>query len=197
MAISYLALFQLFSYLLVSTSFAGLVATSELHPAFVGLGLVGLALSLFKERFPLASSLSARTWTGITITFIFIAILDVFFLSSLIVALAHFLIYLMVNKLFNLQADKDYYELYSVSFFQLLISSVLTISFSFALFFLAYQVLAVFTLILFHFKKEGAKADPERLRLVLDKPFFITILSSVALTLVLSLFIFFIVPRLG
>ena len=189
-------LFKFFSYLLPLISFGALVSTGELNLAYALLGLIALGVSPLYYRF----DRPPPVWPFTTATIFFALLVSfeaLFLASSVILPLAHFLIYLMANKLFNLKEDRDYYELYAISFFQLLIASVLTIHFSFALFFLAYQVAAIFALVLFHFKREASALGPQALKVVLDRPFFLTLSGSIFLTLLLTLGIFLIVPRLG
>jgi hypothetical protein len=87
---------------------------------------------------------------------------DVLFLSdSLLHGLIHLLTLLGLLKLFLRTDDRDFRDLYLISFFQLLAASAITTSVAFLGIFVAYLFLGTWVSLLLHLKREAPQRDPE------------------------------------
>ncbi|MCG3177716.1 MAG: hypothetical protein BIFFINMI_00035 [Phycisphaerae bacterium] len=72
----------------------------------------------------------------------------------LVPALAHFMIFVQVCKFFETKRARDYGQLIVLSMLEIVIAAILSASLNFAVMLLAYMGLCVYTLLLFHFKRE-------------------------------------------
>ncbi len=208
--------FRVSSILLAATAYAGL-ALAGVPSAWVlmagGLVLVvsflrTIGVSLF-QRISAVTRLSATTW-NILLILAFVGFwIDLLWISqNLLSAGIHFLIALMVNKLFNLHQRRDFLHLYAISLMTILASAALTNKVWFASIFLAYLLAAVWTLLLYHLTKETEESAShsvkrsgsiERFRATsrITARFFWTTNGMAVGAFGLTLVIFFALPRIG
>lgn len=189
--------FKTASYLLVFSAFISLATTDDLEPVYVAIVVLGLAAGLLQERFDL--SLLSRAILVLSIPFL---TADFFIISrDILLAFTHLLIFLTIARLLSLRIDNDFNQLYLLTFFDLLAASALTINLSFAFTFTLYLVSATWALLLFHLKKEVEEqvlTEKERaLEETVTVPFFLSIGGIAVLSLVITLVIFFVLPRVG
>jgi len=189
--------FKTASYLLVISAFLSLALTGELEAPYIAIITLGLAASLIQEKFDL-SSLS-KWIIAVSIPFL---IADFFFISKdILYAFTHLLILLTNARLLSLKTDTDYNQLFLLTFFDLLAASALTINLSFAFTFTLYLVSVTWVLLLFHIKKEVERQIAQNKERALEGtvtiPFFLGIGGVAVLSLVITLGIFFILPRAG
>jgi transglutaminase-like putative cysteine protease len=190
--------FKSASFLLVSSAFLSMILTGELEPPYTILIISGMAAGLMQDRFDI--SLLSRVILTVSIPFL---IVDFFFISrDILYAFAHLLVLLTVARLVSLRTNSDYSQLYLLTFFDLLASSAMTINLSFAFTFTIYLVSATWVLLLFHIKKEvEGRGDMEVKRRELEGtvtlPFFLGVGGVAVLSLVITVAIFFLLPRVG
>ena len=195
--------------------FLSLMLTGTLPPLMIIPALLAFMINgvqLLTGGKPLFSK---QTWYSMTLLVFILFIVDTLWISrSILHATIHFLIFLMINKLFNLSTAKDYLQLYLISFLQLLAASGLSPGFSYAISFMIYLILAVWTLILYHLQREvedrgnhlisgslddslGTKPKDQGIETVINFPFFAAT-NIIAITAFgLALFLFFLIPRIG
>ncbi len=189
--------FKTASYLLVFSAFLSLTLTGEIEAPYIAIITLGLAASLIQEKFDL-SQLS-KWIIAVSIPFL---IADFFFISKdILYAFTHLLILLTNARLLSLKTDADYNQLFLLTFFDLLAASALTINLSFAFTFTMYLVSVTWVLLLFHIKKEVEVRIAENKERALEGtvtiPFFLGIGGVAVLSLVITMGIFFILPRAG
>lgn len=145
-----------------------------------------------------------RLWDLITAVFLVYLALDFTLLAeSFMAAVAHLLVFLLAYKLYNARNHRDLLDIFLLTFLVLVSACLLTTSFAFLLVFCLYMVLGVWGLLLLHLRREADVAMPERSREALALPGLITpgfVCSSLgvaAASLILTLVIFFLIPRLG
>jgi len=203
------------SFLLALSGFFSLILTGNLPPLIVIPGLMAYAINLVQLLTGGNAIFSKRTWYGMTLVVFILFIIDTLWISqSILKATTHFLIFLMINKLFNLLTAKDYLQLYLISFLQLLAASGLSPGFSYAVSFLIFLILAVWTLILYHLQREveihekhrntpslndplATHAPEHGLERVITLPFF-TATNIIAISaFTIALVLFFLIPRIG
>ncbi len=219
--------FHVSSILLAAAGFSGLVLTGEMPIGLVFLGSVALLLSLvhaggigraaWSDPARFLFMLSRRAWNGLAVAAFLAFLADLFWLSrDLLPAGIHFLILLMVNKLFTLQQRKDFLHLYAISLLELLAAAALTVELWYAAVFVAYLLAAIWTLLLYHLRNEteemrAARSRPEaspthQPSQPIDQAhepgpitarFFWTTNGTAVGALCLTLAIFFVTPRLG
>lgn len=207
---------RIVSILLAGTSFVGLVLSAHL-PKWLTL-LTGLALLFvflraveFKgiDRVAAKLSLSTTSWNILVVTgFVGFWIDSLWISGELLPAGIHFLLVLLVIKLFNLELRRDYLHLYAISLVAILAAASLTNDLWYLPVFLAYLVCAVWTLLLLQLTKRpedlAASAGTvvpmenpsEPSCLVSPHLFWLTNGMAVA-TFGVTLIIFFAIPRVG
>jgi len=196
-SVKFYTYFKTASYLLVFSAFLSLTLTGELEAPYIAIITLGLAASLIQEKLDL-SPLS-KWIIAVSIPFL---IADFFFISKdILYAFTHLLILLTNARLLSLKTDADYNQLFLLTFFDLLAASALTINLSFAFTFTMYLVSVTWVLLLFHIKKEVEVRIAENKERALEGtvtiPFFLGIGGVAVLSLVITLGIFFILPRAG
>ncbi len=208
--------FRLASFLLALSGFLSLILTGDIPPLIVIPGLMAFGINLIQLMTGGEGPIfSKRTWYGMTLVVFVLFIVDMLWVSkSILHSTTHFLIFLMMNKLFNLSTAKAYLQLYLLSFLQLLAASGLSPGLSYALSFLIFLILAVWTLILYHLQREveiqeknltapswndpiDIRSPHDGIQAVINLPFF-TATNMVAVSAFsLALLLFFLIPRIG
>ncbi len=208
---------RLTSILLAAVSFIGLTLGSGL-PAWLAV-FTGVALIAVLVRHVAAgpnghltphvpfSPVSPAGWNLLVIIGFLGFWVDMFLVSGeLLPAGIHFLMILMVIKLFNLKQRRDYLHLYAISLVAILASGALTTDLWYLPIFLLYLVAGVWTLILFQITKgsEDAGVSPMSASLVRGEPLsrvtpqLFWLANGLALVCFgMTVAIFFTIPRLS
>ncbi len=168
-----------------------------------GIAATGGSLLLQWGGWPLRAH--PRIWNtfagGIAGFFLF----DLLFLSrSLLVAATDTLVLLLIHRLFHLQGARDHLKLLLLAFFQVLSAAGEAVGLFYAFCFVLYLVVTVWGLLLYHLRQEyenqteartgpTARAEPAALSI----PFFFTTNAAALGSFVLTLAIFFMIPRMG
>lgn len=202
---------RLSSVLLTAAGFTALALTGELPAGLVVLGAAALVTSLAQVwRWPgRLVHLSRHAWNVLLILAFAGFLADLFWLSQdLLPAGIHFLILLMVNKLFTLEQRKDFLHLYAISLLELLSAAALTVELWYGAVFAAYLLAAIWTLLLYHLRNEteevlsaraaaGRPADAVHQPGAITSRFFWTTNAIAVGAFSLTLVIFFLTPRVG
>ena len=204
--------FRLSSILLALSGFVGLVLTGELPAGLALVGAAALAAGLahalgYGSEWSLFK-LSQQTWTGLMIAAFLFMIADLFWISGdLLPAGLHFLVALMVQKLFTLRERKDFLHLYAISLMELLGAAALTLELWYAAVFAAYLLTVIWTLLLYHLRSEAEEARSggtaarsaaqARQPGTITSRFFWSTNGIAAGALCLTLLIFIVTPRIG
>jgi hypothetical protein len=200
--------------------------------------LVGLGSTLLMEFLPLYAQIIAAAFATIcfvlrlkghnptipkgvknilSVTVILFLIADIYFFTSpLLQASIKFLILIEVLKFFDLQRNRDYFQLYTIIFLQVISTTARTSSIAFLPALILFTVLIIWAMILFHLKREGEKhltgtdytpvnfrpaIGSEKMERVphgvITPTFLLTTAFISILSLLTTLFIFFLTPRFG
>jgi protein-glutamine gamma-glutamyltransferase len=108
---------------------------------------------LLPERRP-AGPATQLLWTLATLAALALCALEFMLRDELMLATVNFLLFLLVNKLYNRRSSRDDLQLYAVTFMMLVAGSVLNLGLSFAACFVVYVVSTTWGLILFHLRRE-------------------------------------------
>lgn len=193
--------FIIISYLMVGAGFVAAILTESINPAFLTAigGIIVLNFFLTIKGYVL--NISKILWNIIAIVIMAVSAVDYIFISqSLIEVSARFLTILMVVKLFDLKTNRDYTTLYILTFFQLLSASASTVNLSFLIVLALYILTGIWALTIFTLKKDWEEKSTARGELeknILTPYFFLTTTGIAALSLVITLSLFFIIPRMG
>jgi transglutaminase-like putative cysteine protease len=201
---------------MVAAAFAALALSRELSPIVVVLTASGGLLSFFFEparHRVLREKLWTTTWNVLLLVTFAWTVLDAL-RGEALHAGVRFLCFLLVNKLWNRRASRDYLQAYVISFLMLVAGAALSSDLTYAGCFLAYVVFATWTLTLFHLRREmeenyllkhsdGAQSERvevERIlnsRRIVGASFLVgTSLVSLAIFIVATC-VFFLIPRFG
>ncbi|RMH40409.1 MAG: DUF3488 domain-containing protein [Deltaproteobacteria bacterium] len=142
------------TYLSVGAAFAALALSGELFAPVVTAAAAAIVASWWWEPPRVDFDQWSRAWT-ITSVGAFAVSTAVWFTGwDILIVGAHFLLYLLVAKLFNRRAAKDYQQIYVLSFLMLVAGTVLNPGVSFGALFLAFVVTSTWALTLFHLRRE-------------------------------------------
>ncbi len=205
MILTFPFLFRLSYHLLVLAGFLSLALTEALNSLILAFGFTAWISSFFKETRRPGLVLSKGVGNGAALTALVFGLLDYFLMSGdLVIASAHFLVFIQAIKLFSLNDNRDYYQLYGLSFFGLVSAAGLTSSLSFVFSFLFYLLMLTWTLILHHFKEEtdrsglGSKTgSPYSASSFLSARFLMSVSLIALLSFFMTLTFFYAIPRIG
>jgi transglutaminase-like putative cysteine protease len=184
---------RLGTYLLVIVSGVALFLTQKLYvSSSILLVVTGLALCFVRR--PRGGSL----WEIASFLYLLFFFADWFWITrSLAPSLVHLFIFIIINKLFNLQTDRDYYQLYLLAFLSMLAASSLSVEIEMLGMIILFVLLFVWNIMSITVIKIWSKMDSKE-----PFPFSLfggkylgTIGIAVLLMLSFALGIFFILPR--
>lgn len=203
---------RLASILLASAAFIGLALGAALPEWLVLLTGGALILTLVRalslnsiERVFTRASLSQTAWNILVIVAFVGFWADLLWISGdLLPAGVHFLLLLMVIKLFNLDQRRDYLHLYAISLMAILGSAAHTTDLWYVPVFLAYLVAGVWALLLFQLTKEpNDRTAADNFNPMssaggrITQPVFWMANGLAVGTLCLTVLIFFTIPRVS
>jgi protein-glutamine gamma-glutamyltransferase len=142
------------TYLVVSCAFFALVGGGGLSPIASTGGLVAMIASWWWESPRIRFERLSWVWTVLTVLVFGGSVLTTIATLDVLLAGAHFLVWLMVVKLFNRRAARDWQQLYLLAFLMLVAGSVLNPDLTYGLFFFGYVISATWALTLFHLRRE-------------------------------------------
>ncbi|MCC6502844.1 MAG: DUF3488 domain-containing protein, partial [Deltaproteobacteria bacterium] len=121
------------------------------------------------------------------------------FSREIITAGSRLLAVLLALKLFGLKKGRDYLFTYALVFFQILAAAVSTVSFSFFVMLGIYVIASIWAMILFSVERDMTDASYEKKRVsgLFGPRFFVVIAAISAVSLVMTLALFFTIPRVG
>ena len=211
----FLFYFRLSSYLLVASGFWALLITDEYGPISSLLFAALLWGGWLVDAGKLKLTLPRLVLNLATILFLIFCVIDVLYLRRIMaIGLVNFLVFLQATKLLLPKKDRDYVIIYILSFFELLISSIMTFSVLFAFSCLSFVITGSWALITLHLKQEiqvhilnkkvaetaqtgeDAAFNLPVLNALVNLKFFSGIFGVTLVTCLLSLLVFLILPRM-
>ena len=142
------------SYLMVMTSTLSLLLSGELPPWVGPVVMTLCAASWFWESPRVELPRYETTWNILTVGMLAFVAFEIITGDPLIMSGVHFILFLLVNKLFNRRTSRDYLQLYLISFMQVIAGSAVDFELTYGVQFILYVVFGTWTLILFHLKRE-------------------------------------------
>ncbi len=196
------------SFLIFTGLYSILITGSYIGPTLLGIIITGIHALLW-DRLPSILPIPKWVWNTLAVLLFSYLFYDSFFGALDLVGNGiHFVVYLQAVKLLSPKTNRDWIQIYALSFLHLLASTVISSDITFALPFLVYIVLATWTLTLFNIKigLEESLAPQKRgsmirnlLRskeLITSRFLAVTSLLSI-LVIVFTMIIFFSFPRLS
>lgn len=145
---------KLTSYLMVVCAFFALAFSGELSPLALGLTIVATIGSWFWEAPRVRLKRYAPVWAVSSLVVLGYTILRAFMGSDFLIVGVEYLLFLLVAKLYNRSACRDYLHIYVLTFLMLVAGTVLNPEITYGMFFLGYVVATTWALILFHLRRE-------------------------------------------
>ncbi|MFC1588199.1 DUF3488 and DUF4129 domain-containing transglutaminase family protein [Planctomycetota bacterium] len=188
---------------------------AEGSPFYLLTAVVFLTIAWSLAHSGRADILSPKTTVRLSfLSFVFLIIDWLIISQALPLAFAHFLLVIQIIKIFSIKKDRDYIQIYAISFIHLALASIMTIDLSFAISFMLYMIVSCWALTLFHLKRGAERhllrreltevekfAQPNTRNHYLrrikfqPRPFFLASTASTLLTLVFTIMLFSIFPR--
>jgi len=204
---------QVVTWCVLLSSLTVLWVADLLSPLLIAAGYAAIAVSAARVRLGARPWLSSQLWRWLTLGALALFIVEWVVLDlSILTASLHLLLYLMFYKLLTLERSRDYLHLYLIGFFQLLASTVTTAELPYGIAFFCYVVLAPWTLMLYTLQLEaeqqagsspsagapgGSGSGALGHLAVIRWPFFVMTTTTAVGTFVLTVVIFFLIPRMG
>lgn len=142
------------TYLTAITALASVLLGSEISDLTALLGLLGVALSWFINPGRWGAQRSNGVWNAATIVFLLFLGFTVSQGAPLLDAGMQFLIFVLINKLFNRRSSKDYQQIYVVSFLMLVAATTMNSELTYAVCFVLFVIFCSWSLILLHLRRE-------------------------------------------
>jgi protein-glutamine gamma-glutamyltransferase len=142
------------TYLTALTALASVLLGSETSDLTALLGLLGVTLSWFINPGRWGAQRSNGVWNAATIVFLLFLGFTVSQGAPLINAGMQFLIFVLINKLFNRRSSKDYQQIYVVSFLMLVAATTMNSELTYAVCFILFVIFCSWSLILLHLRRE-------------------------------------------
>lgn len=146
--------FKLTSYLLVLSAILALCLSPAIESWLTLLVFVSIGLSWFFEPPRFHPERFTAVWNLLTILCLGYAGFEIWTGESVLVAGAHFLLFVLVNKLFNRTSGNDYKQLYTITFLLLVVASTLNVDLSYAVCFAFYTIFVTWALTLLYLHRE-------------------------------------------
>ena len=208
--------FKISSYCLIGAGFVSVAATRLLHPAWITLFAAIFIASWRIDTVSLRQRVPSWILNCLVLVYAPFFVWDALLLSrSFVFAAIHLLIFAAAIKLLTLSKDRDYLQLYLISFAQILAASTLTVNMVFGICLLAFMTSGTSTLVLFEMRRSNAKMQgaskvqpfvrsrrPLETELELFSPFpaGLFFLSTVGMTLLIlaaAVPLFLLLPRIS
>jgi protein-glutamine gamma-glutamyltransferase len=145
---------KLTSYLMVVCAFFALGFSGELNPLMLGLALLAMAGSWPWEAPRVRLKRWATVWAVLSLLVLGYTLLRAFLGGDFLIVGVEYLIFLLIAKLYNRAACRDYLHIYVLTFLMLVAGTVLNPEITYGIFFLGYVVSTTWALILFHLRRE-------------------------------------------
>jgi len=182
------------AFLLVFVSGIAFLLTQKLFFSSLTL-LVAALIAWFAE----GRNTRGSWWEIASFVYFLFFFFDIWRISgSLAPALVHLFIFILINKIFNLQNDRDYYQLYLLTFLSILAASSLSAEIEMFYMILLYITLLVWNIASLTLLKEWkAAGTSEPFPFSLFHPFYwVAVLASSITAFIIAMGIFFVLPRI-
>ncbi len=190
------AYIALIVYLITIVGLLSISLIEELGTGFLVFIWITTISTLFtRER--ISRRVPPAIWNGLALLLLFVFLVDYLLVSaSLVGSAARFLSLLCVLKLYDLKTTRDHLILYIIVFFELLAASASTTSPAFFGIILLFIMSTIWAMIIFNIKRDSSehrlKEPPPGL---FGKPFFAGTVALTMIALVITLVLFFVIPR--
>lgn len=184
---------RLGAFLLVLSAALSLLLTQRMYlPVFILLAALAVAW-FWQQRGGWGSF-----WEIASFGYLIFFIADLFRISgALAPALVHLFTFILVNKVFNLNRQRDYYQLYLLTFLTVLAATSISVEIEMFYILLLYIVLLVWNIASLTLYTEWEQSQETYFPISLFSPWYLLgVFTATAVTFAIALGIFFIMPRM-
>jgi hypothetical protein len=142
------------TYLMALTGLGTVLLSGQLPFLIVGIVLVCVLISWFVPLSWMGSARWQMAWTALTLVIFGLSLLEIILQRSVVEAAVSFLMFLVLNKLYNRRTVKDHLHLYATSFMAVVAGAALNAGLSYAICFVLHVVAAIWSLMLFQLRRE-------------------------------------------
>jgi hypothetical protein len=188
------------TYLVASVGIAAICLVDTVGNGFIASMIAVMAASLVVST--RTSLLIPKVlWNILAVVVFSLFLVDYLAVSgTLIGASARFLTILVALKLFDLKTTRDYVLFFTLVLFQILAAAASTVSPVFFLILSLFIICGIWAMILFNMKRDWEEATPEGQSIprgVFGAPFFIGTIALTASSILITLMLFFLIPRMA
>ncbi|MFH1017479.1 MAG: DUF3488 and transglutaminase-like domain-containing protein [Pseudomonadota bacterium] len=200
---------RLCSTLLILTGFYSILITASYTlPVLIGMA-VAVVHGFLGDRLPRILRVPKLVWNVVALGYLAFLLYDTFYGEQDLVGNGiKFVVYLQAVKLLSPKTDRDWLQIYLLSFMHILAATVISNDLGFAVPFVIYVVLATWTLVMFNLRAElGRATEKKRLATALAglsrsrdtiTPGFLAFTSMLSISVIgFTLFVFFSFPRVS
>jgi hypothetical protein len=188
----------LITYFIASLGYTALFMVRGVGAPFVLTAAGSAALSLLFNLRGMKAFRDAL-WNFFAVFALLFFVADFVALSgSLIISAARFITLLLTLKLFGLKKNSDYLVVFGLVFFQLVAAATSTVSPFFFLLLALFVLSGIWAMIMFTVKKDWQDTSHKELPSIeFGWPFFISVICISFASIVVTLILFFVIPRMG
>jgi hypothetical protein len=189
------------TYLAAAVGIGAMGLVEEVGGGFVAVMALVMGASLIINTTTTTITVSKTLWNVLAVIVFTVYLADYFFVSGTFIgASARFLTILVALKLFDLTTTRDYFLLFTLVLFQILAAAASTVSPLFFLILSVFIMLGIWAMTIFNMKRdweEGRRRESSMPRGVFGAPFFLGTIALTASSIIITLALFFIIPRLA
>jgi len=201
MTLSFHKQFVAVAHLFAAVGVGALATTHEVGGGYVAMALAGLGWSAWREWRGDGEGISEWVANACMLVMLILSLGPVLLQgASAVRAIAQFLLVLTGLKSAARKQNRDWMQIFVLSFFQLLSAAALTVEPVFAVLFFGYLLLAPCALVLFQLRREiGALSSTRRLdaEAFVEPSLFRSLASTTAVLFLSTVVIFVVFPRVG
>lgn len=192
--------FDISVYVMALIGFYSLVLSDTISQQIFLIMVIPVMLGFLSDRKKISIPDFSRINTPLLLLFFLFTIFRIFTGTDILDALSHLTIVVQLAKILSQKRGKDYLYIFSISFLQLLVASVMTTSLAFAIVFIIYTVAATWAFMGYNLREQIDEHESISISLPiirLSPHFIITTVCVIFLSFFITTILFMVIPRLG
>lgn len=192
--------FDISVYVMALIGFYSLVLSDTISQQIFLIMVIPVMLGFLSDRKKISIPDFSRINTPLLLLFFLFTIFRIFTGTDILDALSHLTIVVQLAKILSQKRGKDYLYIFSISFLQLLVASVMTTSLAFAIVFIIYTVAATWAFMGYNLREQIDEHESISISLPiirLSPHFIITTVCVIFLSFFITAILFMVIPRLG
>lgn len=142
------------TFLMVGFGLAALLLSGHLHPMSIWTVLVAFVGAWFIPQRWMHTGRWQTSWTVATVCAFLLCLLQIAVSGDFVMAAIYFLLFLVINKLYNRKKGRDHLQLYATSLMAVVAGAAINTNPSYLVCFVLHTIVSVWSLILFQLRRE-------------------------------------------